>query len=136
MLKLQRIFKNYQETGAFNEQVNLYGFIDSNVFLTKSGELGVILEVHGVDYECLDGASIDGLAFLCLLGAGMTPIRWRSRCNRFDKSAPSSGFREQKVRRGLSGNSTSPHRPHLSRTRFQTSHRSSGLWPRKMESVS
>ncbi|MGB2621084.1 MAG: type IV secretion system DNA-binding domain-containing protein [Candidatus Acidiferrum sp.] len=61
MLKLQRIFKNYQETGAFNEQVNLYGFIDSDVFLTKSGELGVILEVRGVDYECLDGASIDGL---------------------------------------------------------------------------
>ena len=61
MLKLQRIFKNYQDTGAFNEQVNLYGFIDSNVFLTKSGELGVILEVRGVDYECLDGASIDGL---------------------------------------------------------------------------
>ena len=61
MLKLKRIFKNYQETGAFNEQVNLYGFVDSNVFLTKSGELGVILEVRGVDYECLDGASIDGL---------------------------------------------------------------------------
>ena len=61
MLRLQRIFKNYQETGAFNEQVNLYGFIDSNVFLTKSGELGVILEIRGVDYECLDGASIDGL---------------------------------------------------------------------------
>jgi len=61
MLKLQRIFKNYQETGAFNEQVNLYGFIDSHVFLTKSGELGVILEVRGVDYECLDSASIDGL---------------------------------------------------------------------------
>src|SRR5579864_7755263 len=61
MLKLQRIFKNYRETGAFNEQVNLYGFIDSNVFLTKSGELGVILEVRGVDYECLDDASLDGL---------------------------------------------------------------------------
>src|SRR5438445_6382652 len=61
MLKLQRIFKNYQETGAFNEQVNLYGFIGPHFFLTKSGELGVILEVRGVDYECLDGASIDGL---------------------------------------------------------------------------
>ena len=61
MLRLGRIFKNYQETGAFNEQVNLYGFIDSNVFLTKSGELGVILEVRGVDYECLDGVAIDSL---------------------------------------------------------------------------
>ncbi|HEX4002904.1 MAG TPA: DUF87 domain-containing protein [Candidatus Acidoferrales bacterium] len=61
MLKLKRIFKNYQDTGAFNEQVNLYGFVDSNVFLTKSGELGVILDVRGVDYECLDDSSIDGL---------------------------------------------------------------------------
>ena len=61
MLKLQRIFKNYQETGSFNEQVNLYGFIDSNVFLTKTGDMGVVLEVHGVDYECLDGSALDGI---------------------------------------------------------------------------
>src|SRR3989449_1198689 len=61
MLRLNRIFKNYEETGSFNEQVNLYGFIDQHVFLTKTGDLGVILEVRGVDYECLDDASIDGL---------------------------------------------------------------------------
>lgn len=60
MLRLKRIFKNYGETGSFNEQVNLYGFIDSNVFLTKTGDLGVILEVRGVDYECLDGNALDG----------------------------------------------------------------------------
>ena len=40
MLRLKRIFKNYEETGSLNEQVNLYGFIDNHVFLTKSGELG------------------------------------------------------------------------------------------------
>jgi type IV secretion system protein TrbE len=61
MLRLSRIFKNYDETGSLNEQVNLYGFIGPEVFLTKTGELGLILEVRGVDYECLDGASIDGL---------------------------------------------------------------------------
>jgi type IV secretion system protein TrbE len=61
MLRLKRIFKNYEETGSFNEQVNLYGFADEHVFLTKTGSLGVILEVRGVDYECLDGTSIDGL---------------------------------------------------------------------------
>jgi type IV secretion system protein VirB4 len=61
MLRLQRIFKNYAETGSFNEQVNLYGFVDSHVFLTKTGDLGVVLEVHGVDYECLDGNTLDGL---------------------------------------------------------------------------
>jgi type IV secretion system protein TrbE len=61
MLRLQRIYKNYQETGAFNEQVNLHGFVDRHIFLTKSGELGLILEVRGVDYECLDDATVDGL---------------------------------------------------------------------------
>jgi hypothetical protein len=61
MFKLQRIFKNYEETGSFNELVNLYGFVDSCVFLTKTGDLGVVLEVRGVDYECLDGNTLDGL---------------------------------------------------------------------------
>src|SRR5467141_4836897 len=61
MLKLRRIFKNYEETGSFNEQVNLYGFVDSHVFLTKTGDLGVVLQVPGVDYECLDGNTLDGL---------------------------------------------------------------------------
>jgi type IV secretion system protein VirB4 len=61
MLSLKRIFKNYEETGSLNELVNLYGFIGPEMFLTKTGEVGVILEVRGVDYECLDGATIDGL---------------------------------------------------------------------------
>jgi len=61
MFRLQRIFKNYQETGSFNEQVNLFGFIESGVFLTKTGDLGVVLEVRGVDFECLDGDALDGL---------------------------------------------------------------------------
>src|SRR6266481_640893 len=60
MLRLSRIFKNYNETGSLNEQINLYGFIGPHIFLTKSGEVGLILEVRGVDYECLDGISIDG----------------------------------------------------------------------------
>src|SRR6202451_2756573 len=61
MLRLSRIFKNYNETGSLSEQINLYGFIGPHVFLTKTGEVGVILEVRGVDYECLDDASIHGL---------------------------------------------------------------------------
>src|SRR5258708_6419500 len=62
MLRLERIFKNYRETGSFNEQINLYGFVDSHLFLTKTGELGAVLEVRGVDYECLDATTIDNLA--------------------------------------------------------------------------
>src|SRR5437660_1840901 len=61
MLKLKRIFKNYQETGSLNEQVNLYGFVDSHMFLTKTGDLGVVVEVRGVDYECLDQTTLASL---------------------------------------------------------------------------
>src|SRR5690348_932462 len=61
MLRLKRIFKNYEDTGSLNEQVNLYGFADEHLFLTKTGDLGVILEVRGVDYECLDDSSLDDL---------------------------------------------------------------------------
>jgi len=61
MLNLRKILKPYTETGALNEQVNLYGFVDPHAFLTKSGDLGVVLQVHGVDYECLDRNALDTL---------------------------------------------------------------------------
>jgi type IV secretion/conjugal transfer VirB4 family ATPase len=61
MFRLSRIFENYSQTGSLSEQINLYGFIGPQVFLTKTGDVGLILEVRGVDYECLDDASIDAL---------------------------------------------------------------------------
>jgi type IV secretion system protein TrbE len=61
MLKVTKIFKSYQETGSLNAMVNLFGFIGPQVFLTKSGEAGIVIEVHGVDYECLDTPTIDAL---------------------------------------------------------------------------
>jgi type IV secretion system protein VirB4 len=61
MLNLRRIFKNYDEAGSLNALVNLFGFVGPHVFLTKSGEVGVILEIAGVDYECLETAAVDML---------------------------------------------------------------------------
>jgi type IV secretion/conjugal transfer VirB4 family ATPase len=61
MLNLKRVFKNYEEAGSLNAMVNLFGFIGPEVFLTKSGDAGLILELHGVDYECLDTPTLDGL---------------------------------------------------------------------------
>jgi type IV secretion/conjugal transfer VirB4 family ATPase len=61
MLNLRKILKPFVETGALNEEINLYGFVDPHAFLTKSGDVGVILQVHGVDYECLDGNALDML---------------------------------------------------------------------------
>jgi len=61
MLTLRRIFKNYDEAGSLNAMVNLFGFVGPQVFLTKSGEVGIVMEVQGVDYECLDTLTVDGL---------------------------------------------------------------------------
>jgi hypothetical protein len=61
MLRLKGIFKNYEETGSLGELVNLYGFIDRHVFVTKTGDLGVVLQINGVDYERLDGNALDAL---------------------------------------------------------------------------
>jgi|ERR1700730_3872218 hypothetical protein len=60
MFSLRRLFKNYEETGSFNEQVSPQSFIDEHLFVTKAGDLGAVLEVRGVDFECLDGDSVDG----------------------------------------------------------------------------
>jgi type IV secretion/conjugal transfer VirB4 family ATPase len=61
MLNLKRVFKNYEEAGSLNAMVNLFGFIGPEVFLTKSGDAGLVLELQGVDYECLDKPTLDGL---------------------------------------------------------------------------
>jgi type IV secretion system protein VirB4 len=61
MLSVKRIVKNYKETGALNENISVFGFIDENTFITKSGDIGMVLEVNGVDYECLDSRETDNL---------------------------------------------------------------------------
>jgi type IV secretion system protein VirB4 len=61
MLNLKRIFQNYEELGSLNAMVNLFGFLGPHVFITKSGDVGVVLEMGGVDYECLEAAAVDAL---------------------------------------------------------------------------
>jgi type IV secretion/conjugal transfer VirB4 family ATPase len=59
VFKLVQIRKEYDEAPPLCSQVNLYGFIDEEVFLTKSGDLGIVFSIDGVDYECLDRNAID-----------------------------------------------------------------------------
>jgi hypothetical protein len=54
MLRLDKIIKPWKESAALNAHINLYGFWNETAFLTKSGDLGMILSVPGVDYESLD----------------------------------------------------------------------------------
>jgi hypothetical protein len=54
MLRLDRAIKTWKESAALNDHINLYGFWSETVFLTKSGDLGMVLSRPGVDYERLD----------------------------------------------------------------------------------
>jgi type IV secretory pathway VirB4 component len=54
MLRLDKIIKPWKEAAALCDHINLYGFWNETAFLTKSGDLGMVLCVPGVDYESLD----------------------------------------------------------------------------------
>ena len=54
MLRLDKVIKPWKESAALNDHINLYGFWNETAFLTKSGDVGMILSIPGVDYESLD----------------------------------------------------------------------------------
>ena len=56
MVRLSRLLKDYGETGAINSLIALWGFVDETTFLTKSGHVGVVYRVHGIDAEGLTHA--------------------------------------------------------------------------------
>ncbi len=59
MLRVDHITKEWKEAGSFPAQINLYGFWDEHCFLTKSGDLGAVLKIGGIDYESLNHAGRD-----------------------------------------------------------------------------
>jgi type IV secretion/conjugal transfer VirB4 family ATPase len=61
VFKLAKITKDYREAGSLSTHINLFGFLDEEIFLTKSGDLGIVLGIAGVDYECLDSNTIENL---------------------------------------------------------------------------
>src|SRR6266705_2198158 len=52
VFKLNRITKEYREAAALCSQVNLFGFVDDEIFLTKSGDVGIVLAIEVVDEKC------------------------------------------------------------------------------------
>ena len=54
MLNLSRVIKPWKEADALSAHINLYGFWTETAFLTKSGDVGMVMSVTGVDYESLD----------------------------------------------------------------------------------
>ena len=54
MFRIDKAIKPWKESAALNAHINLFGFWNETAFLTKSGDLGMVLHVPGVDYESLD----------------------------------------------------------------------------------
>ncbi|MDT8068976.1 MAG: DUF87 domain-containing protein [Terriglobia bacterium] len=59
MFKVEHITKDWKEAGSLQAHINLYGFWDEHAFLTKSGDLGAVLKIGGIDYESLDHSGRD-----------------------------------------------------------------------------
>jgi type IV secretion/conjugal transfer VirB4 family ATPase len=59
MVKLPKFLKPYRDAGAFNSLLAPHRFLDDQVFLTKSNQLGVVLSAEGIDYECLIDATLE-----------------------------------------------------------------------------
>jgi type IV secretion system protein VirB4 len=54
MLRIDKVIRPWKESAALNDHINLYGQWSETTFLTKSGDVGMVLRVGGVDYESLD----------------------------------------------------------------------------------
>jgi type IV secretion/conjugal transfer VirB4 family ATPase len=59
VFRTSNITKDWSEAGSFAAQINLFGFWDEHCFLTKTGDLGSVLKIGGIDYESLDHAGRD-----------------------------------------------------------------------------
>lgn len=59
MVNLRKFLKPYKDAGALHSLIPIRRFIDDCVFLTKRNQLGVVLQVDGIDAECLTEAMIE-----------------------------------------------------------------------------
>ena len=44
--------KRISEAGSMHSEIQPFAFVDDNAFVTKSGEVGVVLTFSGPDSEC------------------------------------------------------------------------------------
>jgi type IV secretion system protein VirB4 len=59
MLPLPKFIKPWKDAGEVNALFAPCAFIDEHVFLTKTGALGLVFELAGIDPECLTDATME-----------------------------------------------------------------------------
>jgi len=103
MLRLDKIIKPWKDAAALCDHINLYGFWNETAFLTKSGDLGMVLRVTGVDYESLDHAQQEYAvkrleAALKLFGPGFHVYQYLFKANH--PQIPFAGYDDPIVQTG------------------------------------
>ena len=82
MFKVENITKDWKEAGSLQAHINLYGFWDEHCFLTKTGDLGSVLRIGGIDYRLRVIGEDRGSHFATIGVAVASPISaWLSRCS-------------------------------------------------------
>ena len=56
MVKIARILRDYRDAGSLNRLVALWGFVAGTTFLTKTGHVGAVYRLRGIDGEGLTHA--------------------------------------------------------------------------------
>src|SRR4051812_31761797 len=59
MVDLRKFLKPYKDAGALHALLPISRFIDDQVFLTKRNQVGVVLQLAGIDDECLTEATLE-----------------------------------------------------------------------------
>jgi len=62
MISLFQQANDYLKDGAMNAVIGLHSFVDDHVFLMKAGELGVIIQFPGIDFEGREATELDTIA--------------------------------------------------------------------------
>lgn len=59
MVDLRKFLKPYKDAGALHSLLPIRRFVDDHVFLTKHNQLGVVLQLAGIDDQCLTVAMLE-----------------------------------------------------------------------------
>lgn len=61
MISQKHIVRDFRNSGALHAHIAPFAFIGNDRFLTKAGDIGMVLKVRGIDYECRDAGELDAI---------------------------------------------------------------------------
>jgi hypothetical protein len=51
VVRLSRIFRDYDDAGGVNTLLAIWGFVEAGTFLTKAGHVGITYSLRGIDVD-------------------------------------------------------------------------------------